>query len=288
MKTLTLIAIMSITLAACGVEEKTEVTGVMAGRGAEQADSLSLTAAEQTALVKYRGGEVLRSGIKTHAIFWGSEWTDKKYAGDKVDGINTLLRGIGSSKWLGIVNEYGATSTVTHTGATFDPSVFSNGDLTASQASAEVCKVTKQNPDASTVYLIYGTKKAKANICATHGWGQCANGKKFLLAWMPDIDEAKCFTPDTTNKTRSQALKNLANATAHELAEIVTDPRRTGWYADNRDEIADRCAWTFPAGNVALTNGSNYRLINLWSNSAYERSAGMSNAQRQRGCVASK
>lgn len=286
MKTVT-IAIISSLMIACGSTDDAEVTGVMSGR-TTSTDSLSLTAPAQSPVVKYRGGEVLKSAVKTHAIFWGSEWTNKAYAGDKVTGINTLLAGIGNSNYLKIVNEYGATSTVTHTGATFDPSLFATGDLSAAQASAEVCKLTKQNPDASTIYMIYGTKKAKANICATHGWGQCANGKKFVLAWMPDIDDAKCFTPDTTNKTRSQALKNLANATAHELAEIVTDPRRTGWYADNKQEIADKCAWTFPAGNVALTNGSNFRLINLWSNNAYARNVGMYNAQAQRGCVASK
>jgi len=291
MKRLTIIATISTVLTACGAQDDAVQTGVMQGRTTETAttdDSLSLTTSEKNNLLQYKGGEVIRTAIKTQAIFWGSEWTDKKYAGDKVTGLTSLLGGIGNSKWLGIVNEYGATSSTSNQAAQFDPSVFPTGDLSVGSAAAEVCKLNKNAPDASTAYFIYGTKKAKANICATHGWAQCANGKKFLLAWFPDIDDAKCFTPDTVNKTRSQALKNLANATAHELAELVTDPRRTGWFAPNRDEIADRCAWTFPASNVTLSNGSSFRLINLWSNSAYEKSTGMMNASRQNGCIASK
>jgi len=53
----------------------------------------------------------------------------------------------------------------------------------------------------------------------------------------------------------------------------------------DRDEIADKCAWTFPAGNITLTNGSSFRLINLWSNKAYGAGKGMANGKRLRGCV---
>ena len=278
------------TITACGSSNESEVTGVMQGRtdaveiDNEPDDSLALTAPEKLNLMTYRGGEVLRTPIKTQAIFWGSEWSTPKYAGDKVDGINRLLSGIGNSAYLNIVGEYGATASVKHTGNSFDTSIFPTGDLTPGQAAAEVCKVTQKNPDSTTVYFIYGTKKAKANICATHGWGNCPNGKKFLMAWFPDIDEQKCMTPDFKTKN-TQALKNLANATAHELAEILTDPRRGGWFDTGRDEIADKCAWTFPADNITLTNGSSFRLINLWSNKAYDAGKGMANGKRLRGCV---
>lgn len=161
------------TLTACGSSNESEVTGVMQGRtdavemNNEVDEGLALTAPEKLNLMSYRGGEVLRTPIKTQAIFWGSEWSTPKYAGDKVDGINRLLSGIGNSAYLNIVGEYGATASVKHTGHSFDTSVFPTGDLTPGQAAAEVCKVTKQNPDATTTYFIYGTKKAKANICAT-------------------------------------------------------------------------------------------------------------------------
>lgn len=119
----------------------------------------------------YRGGEVLRTPIKTHDIFWGSEWATPKYAADKVNGINCLLTGIVSSNYLNMVTEYGATASVKHTGSSLDTSLFLNGDITPGQAAAEVCKMTKQKPDATTAYFLYRTKKAKANICATPGWG---------------------------------------------------------------------------------------------------------------------
>ena len=161
------------TITACGSSNESQVTGVMQGRTEsvemdnDGDEGLALTAPEKLNLMTYRGGEVLRTPIKTQAIFWGSEWSTPKYAGDKVDGINRLFSGIGNSAYLNIVGEYGATASVKHTGHSFDTSVFPTGDLTPGQAAAEVCKVTKKNPDSTTTYFIYGTKKAKANICAT-------------------------------------------------------------------------------------------------------------------------
>ena len=156
-----------VTLTACGSSNESEVTGVMQGRtdavemNNEVDEGLALTAPEKLNLMTYRGGEVLRTPIKTQAIFWGSEWSTPKYAGDKVDGITRLLSGLGNSAYLNVVGEYGATASVKHTGHSFDTSVFPTGDLTPGQAAAEVCKVTKKNPILRQCILFMGPRRPR-------------------------------------------------------------------------------------------------------------------------------
>jgi hypothetical protein len=303
----TLAILASLVLTNCGGEQANEsvATGVMHGQvsavdtndepqpdtwGTQAQQELALTATEKKNLVTYRNGEVLTGTVKTQAIFWGKEWSSASYAKDKISGINKLLSGIGNSGYAKIVTEYGsrkgsASANITHIGSTFDSSEFPTGDLTATQAALEVCKMTNNRPEATTVYFVYGTKKAKANICATHGWGTCKNGTKLLMAWFPDIDNASCTARDNVTGN-STGLAALATATAHELMETVTDPNRAGWFDAKNNEIADKCAWNFPAQPVALSTGK-FKLINIWSNSAYEASAGQANSYGQKGCVSS-
>ena len=303
----TLAILASLVLTNCGGEQANEsvATGVMHGQvsavdtndepqpdtwGTQAQQELALTATEKKNLVVYQNGEVVTGKVKTRAIFWGKEWTTATYAKDKISGINKLLSGIGNSNYAKVVTEYGSrkgstTADIEHTGSVVDSSEFPTGDLTATQAVVKICDMTSQRPDASTVYFVYGTKKAKANICATHGWGTCKNGAKVLMAWFPDIDNAACTARDNVTGN-SSGLAALANATAHELMESLTDPRRTGWFAANRDEVGDKCAWNFPAQPVALSTGK-FKLINIWSNSAYEAGLGQANSYGQKGCVSS-
>ena len=104
---------------------------------------------------------------------------------------------------------------------------------------------------------------------------------------MPNTDgEAGC-DPEDTSTGHSQGLAAIANVSAHELLETITDPRGTGWYDSQGDENGDKCAWSFPPGNGISTfsNGSVWRLQMEWSNHAYSTSSGFANLSGQHGCT---
>jgi hypothetical protein len=101
---------------------------------------------------------------------------------------------------------------------------------------------------------------------------------------MPNLaGVAGCTINDVWTK-HSPGLAALANGTAHELSEVITDPRGAGWYDINFGENGDKCAYSFQ-GPVKLSDGSLWKLQMLWSNKAYSKSSGQPNRIRQRGCV---
>src|SRR6476469_1827026 len=139
--------------------------------------------------------------------------------------------------------------------------------------------MTGNQPDAKGVYFIFtATGAGHVSYCAWHSYGSCSNGKPVQVAYMPNIDGiAGCDPQDTYGTGHSQGLAAIANVTAHELAEAITDPRNGGWYDRSGNENGDKCAWSF-AGPVAfhytdpLTNvvtNSTWKLQMEWSNAAY-------------------
>jgi hypothetical protein len=102
---------------------------------------------------------------------------------------------------------------------------------------------------------------------------------------MPNIDaEPGCDPADTYGTGHSQGLAAVANVTAHELAETITDPRNGGWYDSSGAENGDKCAWSF-ASPVTLKNGSTWKLQMEWSNNAFTAGTGYANRSGQKGCL---
>ena len=235
----------------------------------------------------YHSGPVLQAG-KAQAIFWGSSWNTASFAGDKITGLGTFFSGFGGSNFAGTNTEYsGITTAMTYLGGGIDATTEppSRKALTVSQAVAEACKVTGDNPDASALYLIYtSTSAGHVNYCAWHSWGNCGNGALVQVAYMPNIDNVAGCDPGGDLLGHSQGLAALANVTAHELSEAITDPRGTGWYDSGGSENADKCAWVFPS-NVTLKNGSTWRAQGNWSNAHYNTSSGYANLSGQLGCI---
>jgi hypothetical protein len=63
----------------------------------------------------------------------------------------------------------------------------------------------------------------------------------------------------------------LANVTAHEVLEMLTDPDvGTGWLDSSGEEIADKCNWRF--GGCEALGGTRWQLQKLWSNAAIRAS----------------
>ena len=241
----------------------------------------------------FHGGTVLTAS-RTQAIFWGSEWNSAAFAGDKITGLDTFFNGFGGSLYAGASTEFSGsngpvTSASTYLGHVFDSSAAPTRALTTSSAVAEACKVSNNAPDSGALYLIYtSTGAGHVSYCAWHSWGSCSNGALVQVAYMPNIDGIAGCDPGDVSGLHSQGLAAVANVTAHELSEAITDPRGSGWTDSGGSENGDKCAWRFSPNNggvVTLSNGSRWKLQGEWSNAAYTASSGYPNSSGQLACL---
>jgi hypothetical protein len=240
-------------------------------------------------LMSWHGGTVLVADT-TAAIFWGSQWNDSAFAGDKIVGIDAFFDGFGGSGYADDSTEYyGSNGPVTNSssylGHVIDSSKPPGKALSVSAAVAEVCKITNNSPDPDGAYFIYtATGAGHVNYCAWHSYGSCSNGAPVQVAYMPNIDGISGCDPEDAWTDHSQGLAALANVTAHELSEMITDPRNGGWYDSQGQENGDKCSWAFH-NPVTLSNGSVWKLQMEWSNAAYTAGTGYLNLQGQAGCL---
>ncbi len=300
MKTLTLAAL-TVALTACGPEltdpsaagsVSQEVAGANGLNGAPEhlfkAKGGGGSGGGSTLMTSH-GGTVLVAN-KTQAIFWGAEWNDPAFQGDKVTGLDSFFNGFGGSNYAATSTEYsGSNGQVTvassYLGHVFDLTAAPRRALTTSSAVAEACKIANNQPDANALYLIYtSTGAGHVSYCAWHSWGTCSNGAQIQVAYMPNIDGiAGCDPQDTYNTGHSQGLAAVANVTAHELAEAITDPRGGGWFDGSGAENGDKCAWSF-TGPVTLGT-STWKLQMEWSNAAFTAGTGAANRSGEPGCL---
>jgi hypothetical protein len=235
----------------------------------------------------FHGGPVLPAS-KSLAIFWGSSWNTASFADDKITGLDSFFGGFGGSTFAGTNTEYAGTNgqvttAMSYLGHTIDASAPPSRALSTSQAVAEACKISNNSPDPSAVYFIYtSTGAGHVNYCAWHSWGNCSNGAPVQVAYMPNIDGIAGCDPGE-NLTHSQGLAALANVTAHELSEAITDPRGNAWYDNAGAENADKCAWVFPS-DVTLGR-TTWRVQGNWSNARYTAGTGYANLDGQKGCI---
>jgi hypothetical protein len=239
-------------------------------------------------LMTFHNGTVLTTN-KTEAIFWGN-WSSP---GDKVTGLDSFFEGFGGSHYAGDSTEYTGTNgrvttSSTYLGHVFDTSTAPRKALTTNSAVAEACKMTNNAPDPTALYLIYtSTGAGHVNYCAWHSWGTCSNGAAIQVAYMPNIDGLAGCDPGDPTGLHSQGLSAVANVTAHELSETITDPRGAGWFDASGEENGDKCAWSFPtsAEPVSFSNGTKWWVQGEWSNAAFNANSGFPNTSGQNGCL---
>lgn len=248
---------------------------------------------DRSLLMAYHGGYVL-NGTSTIAIFWGPEWSDPAFAGDVVGGIGTFLAGFGGSVYARTLDEYAvrpltAPSVSTYRGSLFDPTPPPAAALSGPEVGMEVCKLTGNHPDGHTVYLVYTSPKLDdGDFCAFHTFVSCpVTGELAFVAYLPNVEGFRgCGISDGATG-HSPLLAALANASAHELTETITDPLIDAWFQDRPDfqgEIADKCAYAFPRRPTRLANASYWKLQMLWSNAFFLSGRGLPNHDSQRGC----
>ncbi len=215
------------------------------------------------------GGPVL-TGSHTHAIFWGPTGA---WSSDVMPGIDSLFSGFGGSNYLGIAAQYmrGATIGSTYAGSKTDASTPPK-KVNASTLGAEVQRMYGSNIDPSGIYFVYTSNfPSGGSFCAWHSL-TTVNGQNIAVAYMPNTTGVVgCDPGNPYGLTGSQGLRSLANVTAHEFMESVTDPYPAqasyGWIDQSGSEIGDKCAWQF-TGPVTLSNGSRWQLQEEWSNDA--------------------
>jgi len=230
--------------------------------------------------VTFHGGNILNH-VSARVVFAGIGWTTPGFINDKIVGIDTFFAGYSGSHYAGASDEYiGANgevgSTLTYQGhsiAASESSVDGTKVITVTNAVCAEATGGKFLLDTSgneTVVVYTQMQRPKTvNYCGYHGQARCG-GHVVNYAFVWDLDQdAACDAGDLPwVNNHSDGLSNIANITAHELAEIRTDPAGNAWHDASQAEVADKCAFVFGHDRVSFANGSTWRLQTLWSNKA--------------------
>ena len=139
------------------------------------------------------------------------------------------------------------------------------------------------NPVPNGYYPVYvDTPRGHAGFCAWHSAGSCGV-TPVQFAFFFNLDGDPGCDPQSS-LSGSQGLKALANVSAHELSEAITDPRLNAWYDSSGAENADKCAWAFSGKSVKI-GGIDWKLQGNWSNAAYNAKSGYLSSSGQKGCI---
>ena len=273
------------------------------------------------------------STVVTTPIFWGSSWSGSQanpiFISDKIVGLTLWYNNLQSSPYTSTVSEY---TTLNHSliAPLYVTSATSVSSSNPANVLAQVCTtVGTANLKTNGFYPVYtDLPRGTANYCAYHSAGICAGSTTpvqfaffFNIDNDPGCDPASPYAPKvgTTNAQapgsiltggsglpqQSQGLAALANITAHELMEAVTDPAYFtitggitsgywgGWYDSTGAENGDKCAWTFgPSNNTGLSAGTvliggyDWKLQGEWSNKAQNAKTGYpTQSGLLKGCV---
>jgi hypothetical protein len=257
---------------------------VMLVRG-QSRDEASNRIGRPSTNLSYHGGPILATTV-TKAIFWGTGWGGG-FAGDKVSGLDSFYGGVGGSSYINTNTEYTGgngqvTTAVSYAGHVLDTSPGPTSAPSTSTILAEVCKEIT-NPVSNGFYAVYtDLARGNAGYCAWHSAGSCG-GVTLQFAFFFALDGDSGCNPGSNVPNQSEGLAALANVTGHELSEAMTDPLLNAWYDRQGAENADKCAWTFGSASVTLSNGSQWKVQQNWSNNAYTNGQG-----NPRGCIQTK
>jgi hypothetical protein len=216
------------------------------------------------------GGAILPAS-HTYAIFWGPS---AAWSSDVFTGIGDLFNGFNGSSYLGTAQQYMRVLAPPISSAYQGPKYDISGPprrVSSSTLGAEVQKVYKGTVDPSGIYFVYTSNFPNGGgFCAWHSYAT-VNGTRIAVAYMPNTTNvAGCDGGNEYgDSSHTQGLYSLANVTAHEFMEAVTDPYpgngTYAWIDQSGSEIGDKCAWQF-SGTVTLSNKTRWQLQEEWSN----------------------
>lgn len=235
------------------------------------------------------------SYTRTYAIFWGTSWgTDTLFTTDKIASMDQFLSGFGGSSYAKILTEYGVTSQSTHVTTIIDNQLATPGDPGPNELGHHVCDLLgfhSLSPEFNGVYVVYTTAPASTSYgSGYHSTFSCRNIRIHTVIVFNQPNAGLPGQPPPFY--HGFAATAMANVTAHELAEVITDENLTsGWFvgsSSSNSEIADKCADpVVPNLNITLTNGSVFTVQPLWSNFAFTKGTGLATSHGEHGCVIS-
>jgi hypothetical protein len=216
------------------------------------------------------GGPVLETS-HTYAIWWGNPaaWNSSAPV-----ALGQLLSGFNGSNYLGIAAQYMPDAKVSsaYEGARPDGSS-PPSKVSPSTLGNEVGRLYGTNIDPLGIYFVYTSNFPKGgNYCAWHSYAT-VNGIRVAVAYMPNTTGVAGCDPQVPANTTSyndEGINSLANVTAHEFMESITDTQPASgtyaWIDNSGSEIGDKCAWQF-SSNVALSSSTVWKLQKEWDNS---------------------
>jgi hypothetical protein len=240
----------------------------------------------------YHGGVIMTSAT-IKAIFWGTSWGSP---GDKITGMDSFYGGWNNSNYANTNVEYTGSNGRVGAGSIYQGHVVdtsaASGGASTQAILAEVNKLVSSGsivPDAggNGYYPVYtDVPRGNAGYCGWHAAGTSPTGVRIQFAFFFKLDGDPGCDPADSTTGHSQGLAAIANISGHELSEALTDPASPGaWYDSKGAENGDKCAWTFGAPSVTLSNGSRWKVQGEWSNAAYTAGTGYPNSSGQHGCL---
>lgn len=227
----------------------------------------------------YNGGPVMATSVTVTPIYWGTKWskTGNTFTGDKVSGLGDFYSQYGGSDYAKISSQYtqqsGAATTYNVSAATaiYDLTKASSRQSSVANEVVVALKAAGKTISANGYYPVYtDLPRGHAGYCAWHSYATY-NGVTFKYAFFFSLDGDAGCDPGDSRDTYSQGTEALANVSAHELAEAMTDPQLNAWYDSSGAENADKCGWQFNSSPfVVLQSSANYgwKIQGEWSNSA--------------------
>lgn len=246
----------------------------------------------------YHGGPVL-SQVKVYAVMWGANVDSATQS-----GIGAMLAATVNSTYFDMLKEYdttinsidGRSGTQQHIerGNFVAPMVIqpANAKLTVTddeigaELSHQIDLGALPKPDANTVYMTYfpagmtidlqGSLSCEVFCGYHHNYPSTAYGMIYYGVH-PDLG-GNCALGCGVASSR---FENLTSVTAHELAEVVTDPAVNvadgpaypdAWNTSKGEEIGDLCA--SENTKLSLADGSSYVLQQAWDNASGGCAAG--------------
>lgn len=213
------------------------------------------------------GGAVIPEAT-VYAIWWGEA---SRFPADAMSGMDALLSGLDGSRYLAIVDQYvRRPARTTFVGHLMESSPSPTHSPSTEEIVSKVCQVladARQVPSSTALYLVFTDGfPEQANFCAWHDGGRCPDGKRIHVAYLPNMNGAPQCDPGDLFRCNglSEPTRALANVTAHEVIEMLTDPDGTAWLDRTGEEIADKCNFRF--GSCVPLGSTRWQLQKQWSN----------------------
>jgi serine protease len=222
------------------------------------------------------GGKILPNA-NLYAIWWGAAGA---WPSDTPGALSSFFSGMNGSSYLKTADQYmrGTTASTSFAGSFSDTTTaLPKKPMSAAMLGSEVQHVLAVNNnrpvDPNAIYFVFtANAPSGGGFCAWHD-STTVNGQRVAVAYMPNmggVTGCDPLTPGGPNYDQtgfSETARELANVTAHEMMEAITDAQpsvSTAWIDGAGQEIGDKCAWQFSSG-VQL-GSLTWMLQEEWSN----------------------